>query len=197
MKLSSILILFAAICTSQTALGKSDPTVGISNMQKTLYDHDKELISWYTEGIRGFWYGVFRGFFHETRKPAPQCLNQNVDNQLTDILQFLAYGELADIFHVADSVTSLYYDNKNYCGEFLILATIKAKCSSRTEGDCKFVTLLKNLFVKNMVVGLGAMSVLADQIGKFRLQVDSDIIHEEMLNIGKNLGSIVAYTLDI
>ena len=184
MKLSSILLLFATICTSQTALGKSEPTVGISNMQHTLYEHDKELISWYTEGIRGFWFGLFRGFFHDTRKPAPQCLSQNVDNQLTDILQFLAYGELADIFHVADSMTSLYYDNKNYCGEFLIIATIKQKCTSGTDGDCKFMTLLKNLFVQNMVVALGAMSVLANQIGKFRLAVDADILHEEMLSIG-------------
>ena len=96
----------------------------------------------------------------------------------------MAYGELADIFHVADSMTSLYYDNKNFCGEFLIIATIKQKCTSRTDGDCKFMTLLKNLFVQNMVVALGAMSVLANQIGKFRLAVDADILHEEMLSIG-------------
>ena len=129
MKLSSILLLFATICTSQTALAKTSPKVWMINMQNALYNHDKELISWYTEGIRGLWFGIFRGFFHDSKKPAAQCLSRNVDEQLTDILQFVAYGELADIFHVADSMTSLYYDNKNYCGEFLILSTIKGKCS--------------------------------------------------------------------
>ena len=97
---------------------------------------------------------------------------------MAEILQFLAYGELADIFHVADSMTSLYYDNKNYCGEFMILAHITNKCSDRTEGDCKFMTLLKNIYAKNMVVALGAVSVLANEIGKFRLQVDSGMLYE-------------------
>ena len=121
-----------------------------------------------------------------------------MDDQLTNILQFLAYGELADIFQVADSMTSLYYDNKNYCGEFFILATIREKCGNATkEKNCKPMTLLNNMFVKNMVAGLGACSVLADQIHKFHMQVDSEMIYEEMLNIGKNLGAIVAYTLDI
>ena len=65
MKLNSILLLFVTIFTSQTALGKSEPTVGFSNMQSKLYEHDKELIAWYTQGIRGFWFGLFRGFFHD------------------------------------------------------------------------------------------------------------------------------------
>ena len=96
MKLTSILVLIAAICTSQTALGS--PLVSLQNMQKSLFDHDKDIIAWYTEGVRGFWFGFFRGFFHDTKKPSPQCLSENMDDQLTNILQFLAYGELADIF---------------------------------------------------------------------------------------------------
>ena len=152
------------------------------------------MISWYTEGIRGLWFGFFRGFFHETQRPAPQCLSRNVDDQLTNILQFLAYGELADIFQVADSMSSLYYDNKNFCGEWLILGTIKNACR---DGGCKPMTLVHNLFVQNMVVGLGAMSVLTDSIGKFHLQVDGEMLYEEMVNIGKNFGSILGYTLNV
>lgn len=114
-----------------------------------------------------------------------------MDDQLTDVLQFLAYGELADIFHVADSMTSLYYDNKQYCGEFLIIATLRATCENREgsdSGGCKFMTLFHNLFVTNNIAALGAMSVLANQIGHFSLSVDADQLYEEMLSIGKNLG---------
>ena len=97
---------------------------------------------------------------------------------MTEILQFLAYGELADIFHVADSMTSLYYDNKNYCGEFMILGHIKGKCGSESEGDCKFMTLLNNLFMKNVITGLGAMTVLANEFGHFSLNVDAGQFYE-------------------
>ena len=100
-----------------------------------------------------------------------------MDDQLTDILQFLAYGELADIFHVADSLTSLYYDNKNYCGEFMILATLRHTCTNeegKEGGGCKFMTLFHNLFVTNNIAALGALSVLANQIGHFHLSVEKD-----------------------
>ena len=50
------------------------------------------------------------------------------------------------------------------------------------------MTLLNNMFVKNMVAGLGSISVLADKIHKFRLNADPAFFYEEMLDIGKNLG---------
>ena len=151
------------------------------------------MISWYTEGIRGLYFGFFRGIFHDAKKPSPNCLSKNVDDQLTNILQFLAYGELADIFQVADSMTSLYYDNKSFCGEFMLLEVFENRCKD----NCKPLTLFNNLFVKNMVAGLGALSVLADTGRKFTIQVDGDVLYEEMLAIGKNFGSVVAYILDI
>ena len=48
-----------------------------------------------------------------------------------------------------------------------------------------------------MVAGLGALSVLADAVRQFTIQVDADVLHEEMLQIGKNFGSVVAYIIDI
>ena len=155
------------------------------------------MIGWYIEGIRGLWFGFFRGFFHDTKKPSPQCLSKNVDEQLTNILQFLAYGELADIFQVADSMTSLYYDNKRYCGEFEILEALSHKCSGSFKGNCKPITLFNNLFVKNMVAGLGALSVLASGARQFTIQVEADILYEEMLAIGKNFGLVVAFIIDV
>ena len=59
------------------------------------------------------------------------------------------------------------------------------------------MTLVHNLFVLNNIAALGAMSVLANQIGHFRLSVDADQLYEEALNIGKNMGLILAYTLNI
>ena len=196
MKFSSILLI-AAICTSQTTLARESPSVGIQKQQQTLYEHDKELISWYTEGIRGLYFGFFRGLFHDMKRPSPQCLSKNMDDQLTNILQFLAYGELADIFQVADSITSLYYDNKRYCGEYILIETFMGRCSGSHKDDCKPLTLFNNLFVKNMVAGLGAISVLADAVRQFTIQVDADVLYEEMLSIGKNFGAVVAYIIDI
>ena len=155
------------------------------------------MIGWYIEGIRGLWFGFFRGFFHDMKKPSPNCLSKNVDDQLTNILQFLAYGELADIFQVADSMTSLYYDNKRYCGEFLILETLENRCTGSFKGNCKPITLFNNLFVKNMMAGLSSLSVLASAARQFTIQVEADILYEEMLAIGKNFGEVVAYILDV
>jgi hypothetical protein len=75
-----------------------------------------DVADWYLGGMRGIWYGFYRGFFHEKRQPDPLCLNERVKDELTDVMQFLAYGELSDIFQVADSATSLYFDNKDHCG---------------------------------------------------------------------------------
>ena len=48
-----------------------------------------------------------------------------------------------------------------------------------------------------MVAGLGALSVLGNAVRQFTIQVDADVLYEEMLQIGKNFGSVVAYIIDI
>ena len=98
---------------------------------------------------------------------------------------------------MADSITSLYYDNKRYCGEYLLIDTFVGRCSGEHKDDCKPLTLFNNLFVKNMIAGLGALSVLGDAIRQFTIQVDADVLYEEMLAIGKNFGAVVAYIIDI
>ena len=79
------------------------------------YDHDIAIMKWYLEGVRGLYFGFYRGFFKERRRPQSTCLSADVDDEIAEIMQFLAYGELVDIFKVADSITSLYYDNKSGC----------------------------------------------------------------------------------
>ena len=48
-----------------------------------------------------------------------------------------------------------------------------------------------------MIAGLGALSVLGDAVRQFTIQVSADVLYEEMLAIGKNFGSVVAYIIDI
>ena len=122
-----------------------------------------DVADWYLGGIRGIWFGFYRGFFHEKRQPDPRCLNEHIKDELTDIMQFLAYGELSDIFQVADSATSLYFDNKDNCGQYEIAVAVKSRCVG---GFCKFTNLLNNLFVKNLVETMGDCSVLADSLMK-------------------------------
>ena len=99
-----------------------------------------ELMKWYLEGIRGLWFGFYRGFFHERRRPESTCLSANVEDEMAELLQFLAYGELVDIFKVADSMTSLYHDNRIGCGYHDIVGAVHARCedeSGEEGGDNK------------------------------------------------------------
>ena len=66
-------------------------------------------------GIRGLWFGFYRGFFHDSFEISPLCLGGKVEDQIVSALQFFAYGSVEDLFQVADDVTSLYFDNKDNC----------------------------------------------------------------------------------
>ena len=79
----------------------------------------------------------------------------------------------------------------------MLIDTFVGRCSGEHKDDCKPLTLFNNLFVKNMIAGLGALSVLGDAIRQFTIQVDADVLYEEMLAIGKNFGAVVAYIIDI
>ena len=59
---------------------------------------------WYIGGVRGLWFGFYRGFFHEQKMPDPLCLSSDAKNQIGGVFKFLISGELTDIFKVADDV---------------------------------------------------------------------------------------------
>ncbi len=80
------------------------------------------------------------------------------------MLDFLAYGSIADLFQVADDLTSLYFENKENCGEYDLLYAVRDRCSGQ---DCGIQQLAKNLFVTNLIETLGDFSVLLDSIFKF------------------------------
>ena len=94
-----------------------------------IYEHDMEIIDWYLYGMRGMWYGVYRGIYHDKKKPDAKCLSENVATELASILNWFAYGEFSDIFVLADSATNIYQDNLKYCGELQLYKSIKDHCN--------------------------------------------------------------------
>jgi hypothetical protein len=99
--LKSLSLLLAANLTASKKISPSND----------IYQHDLTLVEWYLYGMRGLWYGTYRGLYHEKKKTDSRCLSDSVSDEVVQIMTFFAYGELADIFTLADSISTLYYDN--------------------------------------------------------------------------------------
>lgn len=117
-------------------------------------------------------------------------------------MRFFAYGELADIFQLADSLSSLYFDNKNYCGFEVLHESVAQHCSLQTsegKGMCSMSTIFKNLSKKHTMDVVGSVGILGESIKSFAGfgEMDSDDIYETTLTIGKQLGNIMARSIDI
>ena len=130
---------------------------------QTSYEHDTELMQWYLAGFRGTWFGFYRGFYHDHKKPESTCLSSDVEGDMQEIMQFLAYGQLSDIFKVADSMTNLYYDNKMGCGYHEIYETVKATCASEDISCLSPGMYINNLFIDNSIETIAAFSSVAQE----------------------------------
>ena len=161
------------------------------------FGHDEQMVMYYLKGMRGFWYGFYRGFFHEGKKPHEKCLNDEAADEISSVLQFMAYGELSDVFTVADAVSSLYYDNKQFCGEQEIFQGIMDKCYGHQAEQCTFKTMMKNIFTTHLMEVFGACSVLTNAVMEFSFRVDADVFAEQLSTIGKNLGLLLATTYGV
>ena len=156
----------------------------LSYSDQASYEHDTELMQWYLEAVRGLWFGFYRGFYHERSQPQKSCLSSDVEDEMTEIMQFFAYGELADVFHVADSMTTLYFDNRTGCGYQKIVKSISEHCAKSDSDEvedgsaCKFGTLFNNLFTVHMIETLGATTTLMNSVKELELDVDQYTIHE-------------------
>lgn len=107
----------------------------------------------------------------------------------------MAYGELADIFHLADSMTNLYFDNKNYCGGNQLAADLYAHCRSE-ERPCSVGSVLTNVSKNHLIEFMGASSVLMDTYHNLDLNVEADEWYEQTLMLSKNMGLIAAFMID-
>ncbi len=54
---------------SEDKRGKDHQSKHGSFSDKKDYDHDSEVMLWYLEAARGTWFGFYRGFFHDNKKP--------------------------------------------------------------------------------------------------------------------------------
>ena len=133
-----------------------------SNVYNSITSNGPE---WYIGGMRGLWFGFYRGFFHEQKTPESQCLSDAAKQEMAGLVHFVMNGELSDIFIAADDAKALFYNNKDHCGQWDIIQAVKEKCANQ---DCKFITLLSNLFAKNVFETLGDISVLVDSVLHFR-----------------------------
>ena len=152
---------------------------------------------WYLEGIRGLYFGFYRGFFREKRRPQSTCLSADVEDEVAEIMQFLAYGELVDIFKVADSMTSLYYDNKQGCAYGDIAVVVKAICDDDADPySCSVGRIFNNLFTLHMIETMGTSTTFANAWKEFTLDTDADVLYDETLTLGKSAGTLLALALD-
>ena len=154
-------------------------------------------MQWYLEGIRGLYFGFYRGFFREKRRPQATCLSADVEAEVAEIMQFFAYGELVDIFKVADSMTNLYYDNKQGCGSEDIRTVVTAICNDNENPDaCGIGSVFNNLFQKHTIETMGQSTTMANALKEFTFDLDADVLREETSTIGKAAGSLAALALD-
>ena len=101
--------------------------------------------------MRGGWYGFHRGIFNGKKRMDRRCLSSNTEDEIAGILEFIAYGEFYDVIGVADDMTSLYFDNKAYCGAQDISLLITHKCypsddSKKSHANpCGFMSITQNI----------------------------------------------------
>jgi hypothetical protein len=68
---------------SNHAAGKEIATKEAISDSSKVFDHDLSVVNWYLNGMRGIYFGLFRGFYHERQKPDPKCLSDSI---LDDVL---------------------------------------------------------------------------------------------------------------
>ena len=115
---------------------------------------------------------------------------------MDELLSFFAYGELADIFKVADSLTNLYYDNGLGCGYQDISRTIHQRCAE-DPAKCKFGAVANSLFTTHIIETMGSMTAIVNGVTTFEWQVDDELIYDQTLTIGKSAGSLLALAFDL
>ena len=97
-------------------------------------------------------------------------------------------------------MTNLYYDNRLGCGYKDIRKAINKKCSETDDKGnsiCSIGNYAYNLSTTHMIESMGQAATLSNAVKEFTLDVDEDQIYEQMLLIGKSMGSLLAYSYDI
>lgn len=152
------------------------------------------IVDWYVSAAKGLWFGIYNGFFKDKFKPDSRCLSTSVHSEVQTVMQFFAWGELGDIFHVADSLSTLYFDTKNYCGETLLKNAIHDHCA---QVSCEPKALFKNAITKHLLEvtsSIGMMEQLWYQ--QSLIDMEADDVFAYTLQMGHEIGNIVGRSID-
>jgi hypothetical protein len=87
------------------------------------------VIEFWLSGLRGFWFGFHKAFYHNKKPLDKLCLSINDEKYINRILEFLAYGEFTEIFQVADAFYELYEENLESCDVQEVFQEISDRCS--------------------------------------------------------------------
>lgn len=193
MKILSIVFLaMSATAASTSSISKSYN----GREPQDVHEHDVGVVDWYVKSVRGMYAGMVRGLYHDKKKIDAKCLSEDVKNEVHSVMEFLAYGEFADIFTLADSLTSLYFDNRQYCKGADVAADLESHCKSKTEDGgrpCTVGSFVKSLSSQShLMATMGATSVLAETYRSLDVQVEADEIYEQTMQLGKQLGTLFA-----
>lgn len=80
------------------ALSTSAKKVSQTPFKDEINEHDKKVIEFYLSGARGFWFGFHKTFYHNKKTLDKNCLSMNDEKYINRVLNFMAYGELTEIF---------------------------------------------------------------------------------------------------
>ncbi|CDW78291.1 UNKNOWN [Stylonychia lemnae] len=156
-----------------------------SKKNKDINQHDKEAIKFWLSGLRGFWQGFYKEFYHGKQKLDANCLSDNSDKHIYEVLHFLSYGELYEVFQVADAIYKLYQDNADNCGVQATFQQVVNQCSTKGENKCGISNILKN-GQKSVFKLVHASESIVETVKEFK-PTNADEFFEDMFELGSEL----------
>lgn len=173
-------------------------------------DAAQEVLDFWVQTVRGSWFGIYRGFFRESKHAPAKCLSRNLEEEVMTVENFIFNGELQDLWRVAGSVRAVWDDNFHHCGFGDVVDTLAYKCSTNTtetdeEGishtfdSCSIETIVvRNLMKKHLFeLIMSSLSITSTSVGWFGINATPEMIHDRMFDYGKQLGTLIADLFDV
>ena len=183
---SAVLVLVVLSLTLFSADAKS---------QKQIKPHDKEVIEYWLGGMRGLWFGFHKEFYHNKKQMSAECMSAKAEKEIFEVMYFLSFGELQDIFSVADDLYKLYTDNKENCGFKEAVNEVINKCSSKGLNQCGVSNILAN-GQKNVFKLIHSSETLVEIFTKSKFTKASDM-YETTFELGSEIAETLVSLLGI
>jgi hypothetical protein len=151
------------------------------------------VIEFWLSGLRGFWFGFHKAFYHNKKPLDKLCLSINDEKYINRILEFLAYGEFTEIFQVADAFYELYEENLESCDVQEVFQEISDRCSKAKQ--CNAASIIKNAETHTFELA-HTMSSMIDLATNEEI-TDADSFYENMNELGADLAETITALLNI